>query len=187
MYPTLVFVLKVWEFHSHQTVVILQPCSALASIGDETVSDVILNSCGLSMGKDSYKAKGLCEMFLLSAIGAVEWESLQLIVATGGHCLAIIITSNELPGTLMGNAELTCIASVFHLRVFQSREGRDEPMLVKPEASLQNIPWWHLVFSDGLEWSFKLRVADGHSGNQCYQHWWTHYLLVHSMVLIAPS
>lgn len=66
----------------------------------------------------------------------VEWESLQLIVATGGHCLAIIITSNELPGALMGNAELTCIAPGFRLKVFQSREGRDEPMLVKTETSL---------------------------------------------------
>lgn len=43
MYPTFVFVLKVWELQGHQTVVILQSCSALARIGDETVSDVILN------------------------------------------------------------------------------------------------------------------------------------------------
>lgn len=35
----------------------------------------------------------------------VEWQSPQLSVATGGHCLAIISTSNELPGTLLGNAE----------------------------------------------------------------------------------
>lgn len=41
----------------------------------------------------------------MSAEGIVGWESLQLIVATGGHYLAIIITSNELPGIQMGNVE----------------------------------------------------------------------------------
>lgn len=41
----------------------------------------------------------------MSVEGIVGWESLQLSVATGGHCLAIIITSDELPGTLLGNVE----------------------------------------------------------------------------------
>lgn len=50
-------------------------------------------------------------MFLVSVEVIVGWESLQLSVATGGHCLAIIITSNELPGTLLGNVVESSLAS----------------------------------------------------------------------------
>ena len=69
----------------------------------EAISAEIGKFCGL-WEKTLRKQRGLYEeMFLLSVEGIVGWESLQLSVATGGHCLAIIITSNEIPGTLLGN------------------------------------------------------------------------------------
>lgn len=70
------------------------------------------------------------------------------------------------PGKCRG--ELTCITSGFNLKVFQSRKARDQikvPRLMKPEASLQEMLCWNLLFSGGLGWSFKVGVADLHSGN----------------------
>lgn len=39
------------------------------------------------------------------------------------------------------------------------------PRLMKPEASLQEMVCWNLLFSGGLGCSFKVGVADLHSGN----------------------
>lgn len=64
------------------------------------------------MGKGSWKAKGLYEeVYLVRVEGIVGWESLQLSVATGGHCLAIIITSNQLPEALLISVEVSSLAS----------------------------------------------------------------------------
>lgn len=64
--------------------------------------------------------------------------------------------------------ELTCITSGFKLKVFQSRKARDQikvPRLMKPEASIQEMLCWNLLFSGGLAWFSKMRVADLHCGN----------------------
>lgn len=93
---------------SHQAVAILWYSFSLASI----------RCCGVrqsqlwfknvvSYWKRPLESQSAClkRCFLWMLGGIVGWESLQLSVATGGHCLAIIMTSNELPGTLLGNVE----------------------------------------------------------------------------------
>lgn len=87
--------------------------------------------------------------------------------------------------------ELTCITSGFNLKVFQSRKARDQiqvPRLMKPEASLQEMLCWNLLFSGGLAWSFKVRVAGLHCGNRQLASGGGCILLVHSaMSTVLPS
>lgn len=60
------------------------------------------------------------------------------------------------------------MTSGFNLKVFQSGKARNQLKvcrLMKPEVSLWEMLCWNLLFSAGLVWSFKVKVADLHCVN----------------------
>lgn len=89
----------------------------------------------------------------MSVEGIVGWESLQLSVATGGHCLAIIIASNQLPEALLGNVEVSSLRSFPEQKSKASDKGTqaDEARgILTGDALLEfAVLWWSCVVFQG--------------------------------------